>query len=81
MADTSGSVSRSLVWCHFSQKDDGKGTVCNYCKKYIPIKYGNTSGLIIHLPLHKEAYKEYEDQKKARDDKKAEEKKSRHWIW
>ena len=73
MADSSGSVSRSLVWCHFSKKDDGKGAVCKYCKKYIPIKYGNTSGLIRHLPLHKEAYKEYEDQKKVRDDKKAEE--------
>ena len=66
----------SLAWLHFTKKENG--ATCNYCKKFIPIKGCNTSGMIRHLPSHKEPYGEYLKQKKAREDKKhsdAEEKK------
>ena len=55
-------VTGSLAWLHFTKKENGG--VCNYCKKFIPIKGGNTSGLIRHIPVHKEANKEYLKKKK-----------------
>ena len=61
-------VTGSLAWLHFTKKENGG--VCNYCKKFIPIKGGNTSGLIRHIPVHKEANKEYLKKKKEREEKK-----------
>ena len=68
----------SLAWLHFTRKDNG--ATCNYCKKFIPIKGCNTSGMIRHLPAHKEPYKEYLEQKKARDDKKKIERERQGWM-
>ena len=58
----------SLAWLHFTKQDNGAS--CNYCKKFIPIKGCNTSGMIRHLPQHKEQHNEYLKQKKDREDKK-----------
>ena len=70
MADTTGSagnkeryVSGSVVWDYFVK--DATGGVCNTCKKHIPIKHGNTSGMIRHLALHKIPYQKYMDKKTA----------------
>ena len=54
----------SLAWLHFTKKENG--ATCNYSKKFIPINGCNTSGMIRHLPSHKEPYGEYLKQKKIR---------------
>ena len=78
MANTTGSagnkerhVSGSVVWDYFVK--DATGGVCNTCKKHIPTKHGNTSGMIRHLALHKIPHQEYMDKKTARDDIKKKE--------
>ena len=70
MADTTGSagnkerhVSGSVVWHYFFK--DATGGVCNTCKKHIPTKRGNTSGMIRHLALQKFPHQEYMDKKTA----------------
>ena len=65
----------SLVWDYFTKVEKEDSAICKKetCKKKIPIKSGNTSGLNSHLKLkHAELFKKLnEDKEKKNEEKKA----------
>ena len=63
----------SPVGDFFTKEDLGQNAACLKCKKLIPMKGGNTTGLISHLRKHDEDFKKFD---KARDAKEEERKKN-----
>ena len=68
----------SVVWDYFSKDESKTLASCKKeaCKKNIPIKTGNTTGLIHHLKSkHPEDFKLFEKEKEKREKEKAEKRK------
>ena len=62
----------SPVWDFFKRDDSGTNAVClkDNCKKTIPMKGGNTTGLISHLKKHSDEFKKFEKAKDTKDEEK-----------
>ena len=61
-----------MVWDFFKRDDSGTNAVClkDNCKKTIPMKGGNTTGLISHLKKHSDEFKKFEKAKDTKDEEK-----------
>ena len=64
-------IMASVVWDYFCKDDTKTFASCKKetCKQNIPIKAGNTTGLIHHLKSkHPEDFKQFEKEKRERND-------------
>jgi BED zinc finger len=72
----SSTTKRSWVWSHFTFDESTKKAQCNYCKVFITINKGSTSGMISHVKSKHEITKDSERQGERQDERQSETQKS-----